>query len=420
LDEAGMVDNRCMSELLRLGHRHNARFIFSGDRFQTGPVESGDALRTLEKESALKSKEHTYELTEIERQKSNPAYKAAIEAMRHDPQKGFDMLFDMGAIKEVDARDRAAVIAGELKKEPEALVVSATHAENDRINEAAKVDGESRKLTRMQSLNWTVAERGDVRNFEAGQYLLFHKPTKEGRVDTAYCVTGNDGRFVRTVDLDGNTVSFSKRQADAFGVFRKDEVSVSVGDKLVFQTNGKRSSFECVNGDQAKIVAFDGTGRPVLDNDQSIPADFFQFNLGYAITPQKVQGRTGGKVIVSSDRMDRERFYVSTSRGSEDVAVFTTDIEELRNSIAISGARPTAIEMERRCAAVSLDRWAQASRDEDEHRQRMIRHRAAESYRKMAEPERTGGYDPLNNSFQSSESVRGVQSSQFAHGRGGV
>jgi ATP-dependent exoDNAse (exonuclease V) alpha subunit len=41
LDEAGMVSCRQMSELLRLGRAHNARFIFSGDTKQIQPVEAG-------------------------------------------------------------------------------------------------------------------------------------------------------------------------------------------------------------------------------------------------------------------------------------------------------------------------------------------------------------------------------------------
>jgi hypothetical protein len=43
--------------------------------------------------------------------------------------------------------------------------------------------------------------------------------------------------------------------------------------------------------------------------------------------------------------MDRRQFYVGTSRGSQTIQVFTGNIEELRDSIGVSGARQSATEL---------------------------------------------------------------------------
>jgi len=387
VDEAGMLSNRQMFELLRLGHAHNARFVFSGDTKQIQSVEAGDSLLSLEKEAALA----THELTEIVRQ-TDSNYRFAIELMRENPREAFDILDMMGAIKEVPYFDRPAAVAAAMKGKRDVLVVGATHDENSRINDAVRVGGESRRLTRMEPLNWTEAKKRDLRNFEVGHYLLFHKPTEEGKPNNAYCVTGVKGRFVETVDLVGRQVRFSQKQAKAFGVFLRKEIEVSVGDKMIFNANGKRDGFDCTNGHQAVITAFDKEGRPVVapfekgvaleDRAQTVPSNFFQFNLGYAITSHKSQGKTVDEVIVSADRMNRELFYVSASRGREKITIFTTDKEELREAVGISGERPTALELERQCAAATglnllQDHPIRRIESNNVTRQRKIRQEAA-------------------------------------------
>jgi ATP-dependent exoDNAse (exonuclease V) alpha subunit len=64
VDEAGMVSARQMTALLQLAERQAARVVFSGDTRQLQSVEAGDALRILERESALRS----VSLTQVQRQ----------------------------------------------------------------------------------------------------------------------------------------------------------------------------------------------------------------------------------------------------------------------------------------------------------------------------------------------------------------
>jgi hypothetical protein len=181
VDEAGMVSGRQMSEILHLSERFGARVVFSGDTRQIQSVEACDALRILEKESRLKS----VELTQVQRQ-TVKAYQDAIKELRRDPARGFEKLDSMGAVREVPWLDRAQTIAqscseAELQGQ-NTLVVCATHDEIDRITEAIRSSRKRRgkldegvQIGRDVSLNWTTAQKADMRNFRPGQFLVFHR-----------------------------------------------------------------------------------------------------------------------------------------------------------------------------------------------------------------------------------------------------
>lgn len=383
LDEAAMVDATQMFELLRIGKESGARFISSGDTRQLQPISAGDALRILETKSSLR----THDLTEIVRQK-DPVYRYAMELMRQDPREAFDLLDAMGAIKEVPACDRPAAIANELKQKPGALVVGLSHAENDRINDALRAGGESHKLRRMHSLGWTEPERKNIRNYEPGHVLLFHKPTANGKLDDAYRVTGTRERWIETENLQGQKVLFSQKQARAFNVFEQKEFEASVGDTVIFSANCKRERFECVNGHRAEITAFDEKGRPVLNTGQSVPQNFFQFSLGYSITVHKSQSKTTDHVISSANALNWEQAYVAWSRARGSLTIYTSNKEELREAIAHSGKRLSALDLEEQInndasepLTASKGKTERALEEAEIYQRRKLAYQAAESYR---------------------------------------
>ena len=184
LDEAGMVSGRQMSEFLRLAAEGDARIVFSGDTRQIQSVEACDALRILEKESRLKS----IALTQVQRQ-TRLDYRDAVQELRRDPERGFEKLDAMGAVREVPHADRAQEVAREysaaLEMQTSVLVVCATHDEIERVTSAIRADRmragrllEGAQMTRDVPLNWTTAQKGDSRNFSTGQVLGFHRAVK--------------------------------------------------------------------------------------------------------------------------------------------------------------------------------------------------------------------------------------------------
>ena len=173
LDEAGMVSGRQMSELLQLVERSDARVVFCGDTRQIQSVEACDALRVLEKESRLNSAA----LTEVQRQ-SDRGYRDAIQELRRNPDKGFQRLEQIGAVREVPwaaradtaaaAYDEAQLLLKPDGQAPSVLVICATHEEIDRVTEAVRTGrkrsgqlGDSHRIARDVSLGWTTAQKAD-------------------------------------------------------------------------------------------------------------------------------------------------------------------------------------------------------------------------------------------------------------------
>jgi len=173
LDEAGMVSGRHMSELLQLVERSDAHVVFCGDTRQIQSVEACDALRVLEKESRLNSAA----LTEVQRQ-SDRGYRDAIQELRRNPDKGFQRLEQIGAVREVPwaarpdtaaaAYDEAQLLLKPDGQAPSVLVICATHEEIDRVTEAVRTGrkrsgqlGDSHRIARDVSLGWTTAQKAD-------------------------------------------------------------------------------------------------------------------------------------------------------------------------------------------------------------------------------------------------------------------
>ena len=201
-------------------------------------------------------------------------------------------------------------------------------------------------------MNWTDAQKGEARNFKAGQKLLFHKPTAHIRKGSVLKVLrGEDGK-VYCESPDGKGHVLTQKQAGCFGVFNAEKIDVRVGDRLMLQEN--RSWFsgcKTVNGEFVAVSKIDKKGRMHVTDDAGkervLPADYFQFNYGYACTSHRAQGKTVDSVIVIGDRFTKETFYVAASRGRESVTIITSDKEQLRETIGESGERRSAIELVR-------------------------------------------------------------------------
>jgi hypothetical protein len=85
-------------------------------------------------------------------------------------------------------------------------------------------------------------------------------------------------------------------------------------------------------------------GRIHLEDGRTLPANYHEFDHGYAITAHRSQGKTVDAVILSADAMKQELFYVAASRGREGITVITSDVDRLRESLGISSARPSALQ----------------------------------------------------------------------------
>lgn len=353
VDEAGMVSGRQMEGLLRLAEREHARILFSGDTRQIQSVEASDALRILERESQMKS----ISLTGVQRQ-TQAEYRDAIQTLRQAPEQGFQKLEQLGAIREVPYLERPQAVASayrELSTDPsrKVLVVAGTHEEIGRITHAIREGmkqngdlGPGKIFERHTPLQWTEAQKKDLSNYQQGQVLLFHRSSHGIGRNEELVVERSDRSHIVARDLNGVERMVSPTQARSFSVQERSQIEISPGDRLLLTGNRREADFRATNGELTKVRGVDGS-RIQLEDGRTLPANYREFDHGYAITAHRSQGKTVDAVVLSGDTMKQEQFYVAASRGRDGITIITSDVDRLRESLGISTARPSATELAR-------------------------------------------------------------------------
>jgi conjugative relaxase-like TrwC/TraI family protein len=353
VDEAGMVSGRQMGGLLKLAERKDARILFCGDTRQLQSVEASDALRVLEQESKMKS----VSLMAVQRQ-TQAVYRDAIQTLRHSPEQGLEKLEQLGAVREVPYLERAQTVASAYRaltteSNRTVLVVAGTHEEIGKITDAIR--GDMKQLGELDRgivfenyvpLQWTEAQKKDLVNYKSGQVLLFHRSSHGIEKHEALTVerTGKLGIVAR--DQHGMERTVSLTQARSFSVHECRQIEAAHGDRLLLTGNRRDAGFRATNGELVKVRDVDG-GRIHLEDGRTLPANYHEFDHGYAVTAHRSQGKTVDAVILSADAMKQELFYVGASRGRQEIVVVTSDREQLRELLGISTARPSAIELAR-------------------------------------------------------------------------
>jgi conjugative relaxase-like TrwC/TraI family protein len=364
VDEAGMVSSKDMAELIKLAKTKSARIVFSGDTAQIKSVSEGDALRVLERESRMKG----VSLLQVQRQ-TNAEYKAAVEELRNRPAEGFSKLEAMGAIREVDWRLRAqqvsqayreaAAVPNRKGKARSVLVVAATHDEIKSVTHAIRQDrrraGEiapDQSFVQHTALNWTEAQKKQTENYQPGQMLTFHKAVKGVAKNEGLEVVRADQSAITARKVTGEILQITGRHAKSFGVFEKQDLDVSAGDKLLLQANWRDKNFRATNGELVTVASVE-SGAIQLEDGRRLPAGYRQFTHGYAVTAHRSQGKTVDFEIIAAERMAQDLFYVSATRAREGLTVITSDSLRLQESIGVSGDRQSATELARRAAKAS-------------------------------------------------------------------
>jgi conjugative relaxase-like TrwC/TraI family protein len=360
VDEAGMISGRQMDELLKLAEHGNVRLLFSGDTRQIQSVEASDALRILERESQMKG----VSLTGVQRQ-TQAEYRDAIQTLRDSPEKGFEKLEKLGAVREVPYLDTARTVAAayrELAVDPsrKVLVVAGTHEEIARITHAIRHDmtqqGElsgGMVFERHAPLQWTEAQKKDLSNYQEGQILQFHRSSHGIGKNESLVIERTSASHIVARDRHGVERVVSPTQARSFSVHERHQIEVAPGDRLLLTGNRREAGFRATNGELAKVSSVDG-GRIQLEDGRTLPANYHEFDHGYAITAHRCQGKTVDAVVLSGDGMKQEQFYVAASRGRDGITVITSDVDRLRESLGISSARPSAMELARELVQMNI------------------------------------------------------------------
>ncbi len=350
VDEAGLLGTKSMRSVLELANRIDSRVVLIGDTRQHASVERGSALRQLENAGIKPA-----EIREIQRQRDQ--YKAAIKELSEGrTASGFGRLDDLEWIKEVDDEHRYGAVADSyidaLKAGKSALAVAPTHAEGRRVTEAIRAQmrdadllgQEAHRYANLTPQHLTLGQKQDPISYQEGDVLVFHQHAKGHKKGDRLVVGQDDVPYAA---------------AERFTVYRVGEIDLSVGDRIRITKNGRSHDDKPLNnGDLYRVADFTPTGDAVVaslkdkkcPDTRVVPRDYGHLTHGFVTTSHAAQGKTVDRVLIaqssaSSAASSPEQWYVSTSRGRDQVTIFTDDKDELLRAVSAYQDRFTATEL---------------------------------------------------------------------------
>jgi len=373
IDEAGLLSTPQMKAVFDIAKEQNARVILGGDTGQHHAVERGDAFHILQTEARLEPAT----ISDIKRQKPKD-YKQAVTYLAKGKVKNAFEIFDKnGSIKELDTDQRYKTLANEYVETMEsglsALVVSPTHVEGqlvtneirDILKASGKLSEAEKEYTTYKNLNYTKSQRQDAFQYEQGNIIRF---TTSGSVQNAsgikkgeiFTVTGrNHQNDVLVEDKNGYQSLLNLDDASRFNVYQAQTIGLSKGDIIRVTENSVATSgnaenkHKLANGSLYQIDGFTREGDIRTKEGHVIDKDRGNLAHGYVATSHASQGKTVDKVFIaqSSDSFNAssiEQFYVSASRGREEITIYTDDKQNLLEAVSESNKRLSATDLAKR------------------------------------------------------------------------
>src|SRR5690606_25804574 len=139
---------------------------------------------------------------------------------------------------------------------------------------------------------------------------------------------------------------------DRFEVYAQTSVAFAAGDKIRFSLGGmtKNGSQRISNGRLDAVRGFDRAGNLVLDNGMVVSRDYGHFDLGYVVTSHSSQGKDRDRAIASIGKeslpaVNAKQFYVTASRGRDDLTIFVDDKAAVRRAIQYAGEQLSATQL---------------------------------------------------------------------------
>jgi len=362
IDESSMVSTKQMHAFIeRL--KENDRVLFVGDIRQHEAVEAGRPYAQLQ-DAGLR----TARLDDIIRQK-DPELKEVVEQLaRGEVKEAIANLSGQGRVHEIGDRDeRIREIAREYVRQPEnTLVISPDNQSRQEINEhihhamqeAGQVKDEEhtvRVLNARQDL--TGIDRQWAQNYEPGDIVRYTKGSKTHGFEAGEyaCVARVDhAENVVTVERkSGEEVSYDPRRQQGVTVYREAEHPFAEGDRVQF--TAPYHPLELANRELGTVGQIDSDGNLKLCMDSGREVEFNvrqhpHLDYGYAVTSHSSQGQTADRVLINVDSeeahsqlLNRRMAYVSVSRASHDVQIYTNDAETLGHELSRDVSHSTAI-----------------------------------------------------------------------------
>ena len=369
VDEASMIDTVRADALLRIARDLDvARVALVGDTAQLRAVDAGQPFRLLQKAGMA-----TATMDEVLRQR-DPALRATVGLVR-EGEPGAAIAALGNRVREA-RREELGIEAGRRwlalapERRADTLILAPTHAIRQQANEAVReglaeegrLRGRTLAVDRLVDRRLTRALASDIRSYEPGDTIVFHRDVFGCRANDVCTVTGHDGGRVVLAHADGEERRFrpSGNAARYMSVCDTERIELREGDLIRWTRNraapparfGHPRVPDLVNGGEAEIleigyrrVKFREGGREfglALTDPQLRHLDH-----AYCSTVHSAQGRTARAAIAVLDAggtVDRALFHVELSRVSEEFLLLTDDRDALIESMAYDRSEDGALE----------------------------------------------------------------------------
>ena len=369
VDEASMTGSVRMEALLRIARALKvARVVLVGDTKQLKAVDAGQPFRLLQKAGMA-----TATMKEVKRQR-DPELRAAVGLAR-EGEPGAAIAALGNRVREappeelgIEAGRRWLALAPEHRADT--LILAPTHAICRQANEAVReglaeeglLRGRTLAVDRLVNRRLTRVQASDIRSYEPGDTVVFHRDVFGCRAnDVCIVMDHDDGRVVLAHPDGERRFRPSGNAARYLGLYDTERIELRAGDRIRWTRNRKappaRGSHpqapDLVNGGEAEILEIGYKRVRFRDGDREFRLALTDPQLrhldhAWCSTVHSAQGRTARAAIAVLDAggwVDRELFHVELSRVAEAFLLLTDDREALIERLeAQDGSEDGALE----------------------------------------------------------------------------
>jgi conjugative relaxase-like TrwC/TraI family protein len=429
IDEATQAGTRAIRQVFDLVERHQAegydtRALLVGDPMQHRGVPRGEIFTILKDQAGL---EPVARLNTIRRQKDNPEYLRAVELLSVGKTgEAFDLLDRLGFIHEItDPEERYRQMARDyadgLKAGTSEMIVSPTHAEGRAVMAAVRhelktrelLGADDRELVRYESKDRSIAQRKDAAQYDVGDVVQWGK-APGFKCGERLSVVGSDNGVVQVRRADGQVKELPLQHADKFELYRATSLPVADGERLRITRNGvvtgRDGKAHRINNGDIITVRFTADGDLVDQRGWIIPANFGHLASG-VVTSHASQSLEDEVPFLAQSTTSRgasnaRQFYVSVSRGTHALRLYTDDKEAVREAVMRSDQARSAYEVwqarERQAKARERSGWEALTR-------RKRKRRGLWALARAAQERIAGSLRELGQALRGQEESRGLR-----------
>jgi hypothetical protein len=375
VDEASLLDNQAMLELVSLANDIDARVVFQGDTQQLPAVGRGQPLAMLEREIGFGMQVGRINVTR--RQLKLEDKRVAQELSSGDAARfsaAIETLIERGGILRGGITDAVdAILANRNAKMPvETILLSSTHRVAEKVSErlheaykATKPGLATAQIAAFKVKALQPAELLSTASYRPGEMIEYRTDNqKSGRLAEVQEVLAEGVKIKGPLKGARELVYFDKVTA----VYEKTILERGPGEVLLLTQKIKADGKVYENGSRQTISAVEGD-KMRFESGLELKLNDGRVRQGDAVTTYKAQGASKTEMIRVEDNRslmamaNREDLHVAFTRHRAGARMFVQDINVLRRVANRSLIEDlTARDLESRKIATIVERIEEAVR----------------------------------------------------------